>query len=97
MCVCVNAKGKRKHRGPRYLPTQCLLSKCLFWIGLAANWLQLTLYWDELESEHETFPSGRKKKRGGGGRTNTYHTCTHAHTHSRSSDKLARVHVQTET
>lgn len=81
MCVCVNVKGRGEHRGPRYLPIQSLLSKCLFWIRLAANWLQLTLYRDELESEHETFPFGRKKE-GKKPHTHTHHTYTNTRTHT---------------
>lgn len=52
--------SRATNRAPRYLPVQSPLSKCLLWTRLAANWLQLTLYQDELESEHETFPSGKK-------------------------------------
>lgn len=55
-------REKERERGPQYLPIQSPLSKCLFWTRLVANWLQLTLYRDELVSEHETFPFGREKE-----------------------------------
>lgn len=68
----VRGRGKAKlsntHRAPRYLPVQLPLSKCLLWTRLAANWLQLTLYQDELQSEHETFLLGETRRR-----------ATHAH------------------
>lgn len=73
-------KGKSKSvqlRAPRYLPVQSPLSKCLLWTRLAANWLQLTFYQDELESEYETFPSGKKME---GSHTQTLkHTCIQMH------------------
>ena len=46
--------GRVAPLAPRYLSVWSPLSKCLLWTRLAANWLQLTLYWDELEGEHET-------------------------------------------
>lgn len=60
-------------QSPQVPACTVLLSKCLLWIRLAAEWLQLTLYQDELESEHEPFPSGKKH----GGKP---HTPEHTHT-----------------
>lgn len=59
------------NRAPGYLPVQSPLSKCLLWTRPPANWLQLTLYQDELENEHETFPFGKKKT--------TWREATHVH------------------
>lgn len=63
--------GKAANAAPGYLPVQSPLSKCLLWTRPPANWLQLTLYQDELENEHETFPFGKEKKKMEGSHTRT--------------------------
>src|SRR4029434_2903799 len=85
-------ESQRTHtrpEGPRYLHVQSLLSKCLLWSRLAANWLQLTLYRDKLEREHEPFPFEKMEEES--------HTHTHTHiTHlSRSVHECTHTHTNT--
>lgn len=68
--------GQAAHTAPGYLPVQTPLFKCLLWTRTPANWLQLTLYQDELENEHGSFPFGKKKKmEGSHTRTQSGGTC----------------------
>lgn len=76
--------GQAARTAPRYLPSQTPLFKCLLWTRTPANWLQLTLYQDELENERQSFPLGKKKKKDGG----KPHTYTERR-HVRASGKQA--------
>ena len=51
--------------------------------------MQLTLYQDELESEHETFPSGKKMEE-----SHTRTQSTHTHTHADANQQMEGKHTE---